>query len=292
MTPLLLLAGIALATPSPQASDDYLKSVAAWREKRETRLRDGEGYLALVALAWLNEGSNTIGSAPSAVVKLPNGFPAKIGHYLVKEKEVTLVPESGVEILVDQKKINGPTKIEWGGERTSDIRIGRLKLSVARRNRGDGPRARVYDPEARSLKTFKGVSWYNVDPSFRVQAKFEKLAAPQPTIVPNSIGTENDITLVGTLTFKLKDQDLRLKAHEGDEGKLFVIFRDPTNGSGTYSAGRYLASDLPKADGTVWLDFNLAYSPPCAFNKFTTCPYVPENKLPIAIEAGEKFKKS
>lgn len=287
MTFLYFCLGLALATPS----DDYVKSVATWRESREKRLRDHEGYLALVSLAWLNEGLNTIGSAPNAIVKLPKGFPARVGHYLVKEKEVTLVPEPGVEILVDQKKISEATKIEWNGARASDIRVGRLKLSVARRNRGDGPRGRVYDPESPTLKTFKGVSWYKVDPAYRVQAKFQKLAAPEATFVPNSIGTENDITLVGSLTFKLKGVDLTLKAHEGDDGKLFVIFRDPTNGSSTYSAGRYLTSEVPRPDGAVVLDFNLAYSPPCAFNKFTTCPYVPENKIPIAVEAGEQFRK-
>jgi uncharacterized protein (DUF1684 family) len=42
-------------------------------------------------------------------------------------------------------------------------------------------------------------------------------------------------------------------------------------------------------DGTVTLDFNKAYNPPCAFTPFATCPLpTKENKLTLAIPAGEK----
>jgi uncharacterized protein (DUF1684 family) len=45
---------------------------------------------------------------------------------------------------------------------------------------------------------------------------------------------------------------------------------------------------MPK-DGRVTLDFNKAYSPPCAFTPFATCPLPPkQNRLPVRIEAGEK----
>ena len=43
-------------------------------------------------------------------------------------------------------------------------------------------------------------------------------------------------------------------------------------------------------DGKVVLDFNRAYSPPCAFTAYATCPLPPpNNQLPVAIEAGEIF---
>jgi uncharacterized protein (DUF1684 family) len=42
------------------------------------------------------------------------------------------------------------------------------------------------------------------------------------------------------------------------------------------------------AHGIVDLDFNRSYTPPCAFTPYATCPLPPkENRLPIAIEAGE-----
>jgi len=39
------------------------------------------------------------------------------------------------------------------------------------------------------------------------------------------------------------------------------------------------------------LDFNKAYSPPCAFNDFSTCPVAsPRNRLPVRLTAGEKYE--
>jgi uncharacterized protein (DUF1684 family) len=76
---------------------------------------------------------------------------------------------------------------------------------------------------------------------------------------------------------------------EGPDAKeLFFIFKDMTAGSDTYPAGRYLYTELPK-DGTVELDFNMAYSPPCAFTAYATCPLPPpQNRMAVRIEAGEK----
>ena len=52
------------------------------------------------------------------------------------------------------------------------------------------------------------------------------------------------------------------------------------------SGGMYVP--LPQ-NGTVPLDFNKAYNPPCAFNEFATCPLPPrQNRLKVRVEAGEK----
>ena len=78
-------------------------------------------------------------------------------------------------------------------------------------------------------------------------------------------------------------------AEEPSAEELFYILRDGTSGKETYGAGRFLYSERPKGDRVV-LDFNKAYSPPCAFTPYATCPLPPkQNHLPIRIEAGEKF---
>jgi uncharacterized protein (DUF1684 family) len=57
----------------------------------------------------------------------------------------------------------------------------------------------------------------------------------------------------------------------------------------TYGACRSLALPEPAADGVVTLDFNRASNLPCAFTDYATCPVAPaENRLPVAVEAGEK----
>ncbi len=55
-------------------------------------------------------------------------------------------------------------------------------------------------------------------------------------------------------------------------------------------AGRFLYAPWVDAEDRTVLDFNQVYNPPCAFNDFATCPVAPlRNRLPIAVEAGEKY---
>jgi uncharacterized protein (DUF1684 family) len=87
----------------------------------------------------------------------------------------------------------------------------------------------------------------------------------------------------------LQGRDLTLDAlRDSPDGKLFLIFRDLTTAKETYPVGRYLDTDAPQ-NGSVVLDFNKAYSPPCAFTAYATCPIPPkQNHLAVAIRAGEK----
>jgi uncharacterized protein (DUF1684 family) len=69
------------------------------------------------------------------------------------------------------------------------------------------------------------------------------------------------------------------------------VFRDATSGHDTYGAGRFLRVRRPKgASDQGWIvDFNQAYTPPCGFTPYATCPLPPrQNRLPLAVVAGEK----
>jgi uncharacterized protein (DUF1684 family) len=67
--------------------------------------------------------------------------------------------------------------------------------------------------------------------------------------------------------------------------------RDATSGKSTYAASRFLYAPLPK-DGFVDLDFNKAENPPCVFTDFATCPLPPQqNRLALAVTAGELMYK-
>ncbi|MEL7210409.1 MAG: DUF1684 domain-containing protein, partial [Actinomycetota bacterium] len=78
----------------------------------------------------------------------------------------------------------------------------------------------------------------------------------------------------------------------GGPNRHFVVFGDATNrmsgDDATYGGGRFLLVE-EIAPGLVEIDFNRAYNPPCAFTPFATCPMpVPDNRLPMAIRAGER----
>lgn len=82
----------------------------------------------------------------------------------------------------------------------------------------------------------------------------------------------------------------------GYAGGLFIPFRDATNGSETYDAGRYLVDAAKGADlggdpasSTIIVDFNFAFQPSCAFDARWACPLAPpENHLDLPIRAGER----
>ena len=64
----------------------------------------------------------------------------------------------------------------------------------------------------------------------------------------------------------------------------------PTSGVTTYAANRYVTVAAPGPDGEVVLDFNRAANLPCAYTDLATCPLPPtENRLPVAIEAGQQI---
>jgi uncharacterized protein (DUF1684 family) len=150
-------------------------------------------------------------------------------------------------------------------------------------------------PEAERAE-FDGLPYYAVDPRLR----FEFLGlGPLPeglgqeTHVQTSDGRVRHGTRAGTLTFAIEGAEQQLVALQLDgseEGSLFVPFKDATNGPDTYGAGRYL--DLAaQDDGTYDLDFNLAYSPFCAYSPAYSCPLPPpENWLTVAIRAGERVR--
>jgi len=96
--------------------------------------------------------------------------------------------------------------------------------------------------------------------------------------------------------FSLGGRDLRLTGFQDPDAEhgneLFVPFRDTTTGKESYGAGRYVEVEVEQAaDGKFFatLDFNLAYSPWCAYNPAYSCTLPPiENTLEVGIEAGEQ----
>ncbi len=97
-------------------------------------------------------------------------------------------------------------------------------------------------------------------------------------------GSVRDFERYGEFHFAVEGEDLRLTLYRADYG-FFLPFADPES----YSAGRYLDPEALGGD-RFHVDFNLAYNPFCAYNESWTCPITPpENRLRVAIRAGEKL---
>ena len=92
------------------------------------------------------------------------------------------------------------------------------------------------------------------------------------------------------LVFSRDGHRFGLEAIDNGDGSWLLILADRTTGKGSYPAGRYLDLVAPADDaGTVVIDLNRAYNPPCAFTAHATCPLPPSgNRLDLRVEAGER----
>jgi len=297
--PLLLIALLAAATlwalddakaPAPDRKDPaaYTKEIEAWRKERVEDLKKEDGWLTLVGLYWLKPGENRFGSDPGNPVILPKGKAPGVAGVLVRDGEAVLLrPEPDVAITADGKPANPGMPLETDAKgKPTMLELGSLKFYVIQR--GDRLGVRIKDRESPLLASFKGLDNYPIQPEWRIVARFEPYKDKKIPIA-NIVGQVSDNPSPGAVVFDWQGKTYRLDALQGSpEGGLFLVFGDQTNGKETYGAGRFLDTDPPK-NGKVVVDFNTAYNPPCAFTAFATCPLPPpQNKLAIAVQAGEK----
>ena len=216
-----------------------------------------------MGLHWLKEGENTFGSAPDNDLPFPEGTPARIGAFTRKEGQVTLIPQSGVNLLKGGQPFTGGRLGDSEGE-ADTLTLGSLRFYVIRR--GEQLGIRVKDPKSKAREQFHGIPTWPANPAWRVEARLEPSPTPRKLPVPNVLGTIEEMPSPGTLVFTLNDQEYRVDpVQEEGSQQLFIIFGDLTNRDASYGAGRFLYADLPK-DGRTVLDFNRAYNPPCAFS--------------------------
>ncbi|WP_436929120.1 DUF1684 domain-containing protein [Halosimplex halobium] len=149
-------------------------------------------------------------------------------------------------------------------------------------------------PEERD--DFDGLDYFEPDPDYRVDATVTVHDQPDPVEMETSDGRTVRYERVVTFAFELDGESFELHGYrqQPDDDSIFVPFRDKTTGQETYDGGRYmeLEPDRELEDGDeVTIDFNLAYSPFCAFSDTFSCPYPPEeNWLETTIEAGERHE--
>jgi hypothetical protein len=155
-------------------------------------------------------------------------------------------------------------------------------------------------PQARSA--FRAVHFEH-DPTLRFEVAVEPAPPPAPDAfaleLPNSGADTLSFSRVGRIEIPFVDGERTLSVFwmAGYAGGLFIPFRDATNGTETYGAGRYLVDAAKSADlggdpvaGTLTIDFNFAFQPSCAFDPRWACPLAPpENRLDVAVRAGERL---
>jgi uncharacterized protein (DUF1684 family) len=287
---LLISAACARKTPRTQIDPNlYAKEIAQWHEQRWNDLKGESGWLTLVGLFWLKEGENKFGSDASNDIVLAK-LPAHAGLFRL-EKGAVKVETTEKGFTVEGKPISSLDLKNDEDTKPTVIHFGSLSLQIIKR--GEKLGVRVKDSQNPDRLKFQGTNFYPVDAKWRIDAHFEPYNPPKPMPIMNVLGMESSENSPGAIKFEVDGKEYSLDAvTEKDEPRLFMILADKTSGKDTYPAGRYLYVDPPDAAGHVVIDFNKAYSPPCAFTKFATCPLPPkQNRLPFAIEAGEKYQR-
>jgi uncharacterized protein (DUF1684 family) len=266
----------------------YLDEITGWQQTMENNLRSDDGWLSVVGLEWLHEGINTIGSASDNDTLLPAQAPTKLGFIDFSNEQVKIWIETDTIVTIDDRPAKSAVlRDDQDPNGPSVVKIDSITFSVIKRTNQYG--IRVRDAKSPALATFKGRNWFPIDSSYKVPASFVPYETPHMLQVINSVGMIVPMQNPGYLEFELHHEQLRLEAFAADETQWWFIFKDGTNGLSTYGAGRFLYVQRP-ANGQIWIDFNRAYHPPCAFTHYATCPLAPkENILSIHINAGERF---
>jgi uncharacterized protein (DUF1684 family) len=285
-----LLLALLTAVPGPAAAKDraFRAEVEAFRDERERRLKDEDGWLTVSGLFFLREGENRFGSDSLNDIVLPPSAPAQCGSFVFKggRAEVRLMP--GVQGTIEREPVR---TAELVADKTR-LELGRLTLLAHKSGERFGIRLKDKDSALRTA--FKGLDWFAPREAWRVKARYVKYAKPKTLEIPNMLGDPVSTTLPGYVEFKLADKTQHwLDAEQAEDGTLSFIFKDLTSGKETYGAGRFLEAPAPDKHGNLLLDFNKAYNPPCAYNPHTTCPLPPPgNSLETRVEAGEKAYKA
>ena len=268
----------------------YEQEIQDWRKGRLEALLAPTGYLNQIGLHWLEPGTYSIGSGAANDIVVPATAAAHIGEFRVGDEGVRLVVADGVEVLNDGEPVKDvlmPADITGKGIMASH---GSLAWNVI--ERGGKLAIRIRDYDHPFVATFGPLPYYDINPSKRVVATLRKYDEPRTITVDTVIeGFQQFPVSPGVVEFELDGERFQLEAETSANNRLFIVFADETSRGETYGAGRFVYMDDPGTDGgEAVLDFNKSYSPPCAFNDFSTCPVAsPRNRLSVRVDAGEKF---
>ena len=149
------------------------------------------------------------------------------------------------------------------------------------------------DPDSPLVRpdTFKGLSYFPVNPALRYTLRLLPLRDSSVRWLPTTQGTQLAFVPAGWVQIPLPAGGVcaaEIVYPSGDEGQWVLAFTDSTTGTETSRLGRYL--DIQRISGhKVLLDFNLAYHPYCQYNPAMACPLpLPGNRLPMRVLAGER----
>jgi len=278
----VLVAVTFAALEAASADPAYRAEIEQYREKRAAALKADDGWLTVTGLFWLKAGENTLGSDTASDIVLPDTAPAHLGSIRL-DHGTSVFTASATSVELNGKPVREATLRSSGPPDV--LSTGAIQLLLIKRG-GDRYALRLRDKNSALRKNFTHIGYYPIREDWKITAKFVPYPSPVKLTFETIIGEQEISSSPGYVEFEHGGQTYKLlPTTQGSS--LFLVLRDQTSGKTTYGAARFLHTELPK-DGFVVLDFNKLENPPCTFTPYATCPLPPpQNRLPVAIEAGE-----
>lgn len=256
-----------------------------FKAKMEERQGD---YLQLVALHKLDSGENTFGkSNTNNLILNIDVLPETIGSIIVQGDSISFKTAENSVVKTENDSLITKTPLNLNNYGSS-IKLFHKQLYWQIITRSNQHYLRVWNTENPAIEAFKGFEKFDLNTDYILDGEFTYYDKEKSEIVKAKVDGQRSINFIGEVSFKFKNKNYSLDV--GADG--FTMVGDITNGDSTYGGGRYIYLDLPKQNGSIKIDFNKLYNPPCAFSEFTTCLYPPrQNQLPFKVLAGESVKQ-
>ena len=245
----------------------------AWHQSRHADVTAAQGDLSLIAMYDLASAIALKEIAghwqPTTLDKPGLTLTATANDRLFLDGQLI---EGTVELIADETIIHS----EAGMTAMATSQPGSLHLLA------------IWDAHCGALTSFSHIDAY----AYNEQAIYiGKLATENAMYQFSHTGDANETARehesIGIIHVEIAGQSYQLRPFQSGTYSI-IVFRDATSGNETYGMGRMLVIQ-PHDDGTVLLDFNKAFLPPCAFSPYFNCPMPPmSNRIQVKMEAGEK----
>lgn len=254
------------------------EQLALFRRRREQAVVQPRGNLALANTQWVD--------SPQPVF----GVPGVWAPLVAGESGLSVTASASDNVRVNGELVDGTVTVAGKDSAHPGDVVFSDTISAFVIGGDDGSYAvRVWDAASEGIRNFGGIDAFDYNPDWVITADWAPLEGGTTVGIEHlkDEGKPRDTVIPGEITFEKDGISYNLAAFK--EGRaLLLVFADSTNGNSTYSVGRFLMV-APSSDGSITLDFNRAYLPPCAFSYNFNCPLPPkQNRFSVPIEAGEK----
>lgn len=264
----------------------YVSEVQQWRTDRVGRLRAPQSWLSLVGRFPVPQGHSSFGTHDTCDIPFPGKGYDHLGNLNADTSRISMSPAQNVQFLLNDGKIFEGGVIDMANPPM--FHVDALYWTFIERS-GDYF-LRLWDTLSPARNQIKEIPAYDIDPAWNLRVSFTPADSGATIMLDDIQGQRRPNALIGSITGQWQDTAFTLLALDGGENDLFIIIEDATTDIETYPGGRYLYIARADSTGHTMIDFNKAYTPPCAFTEFATCLLPPpENRLPFAVKAGEKY---